>query len=386
MTTTTTAPGAQATTPRPGPLRRYRPAILVGAALVLAVVFAILGNRPTHPGVADPQNPNPEGAQALARVLDREGVDVQVVRGAAAMDNARVDRDTTVVVTSTENLGSSTVRRLTDHLGAARLVLVEPRYGIARLFGEQDSTPILDRTRSTGDCADSRFEDLRIDVDAATSYPDAPTSCFPATGGHLLVQPRPNLTLLGSTDLISNEQVTRADNAAVALRLLGQSDRLVWYVPDPGDLAAGDGVTLGSLLPDWLRPGLVLATVALLAVLWWRGRRLGRLAVEPLPVAISAIESTRSRARLYRKVNDRSYAAHALRAAARRRLAERLSLPRGAADDVAGLVRDLAPYTRLEHARLLALLSHDAAPPADDRDLILLANDLADLMREVHDS
>jgi hypothetical protein len=201
----------------------------------------------------------------------------------------------------------------------------------------------------------------------------------------VLAHPADGLWFLGAEDLITNEHVLRADNAAVALRLLGAHDRLVWYVPDPADVV-GDGVSVSSLLPRWLKPGLLLLAAAVLALLLWRGRRLGRLAVEPLPVTVTAIETTQSRGRLYRRAGDRAHAAAALRQAARRRLADGLGLPRGAADDVPALVRDLAPHTDLDEHRLTALLGTDSPAPGSDHDLIRLADDLADLTREVRRS
>lgn len=385
---TTLTPPAPPTAPAArgaGPLRRYRTAILLAAALVIAVVFAVLGGGARHSGWRDPQNPDPQGAQAVAQVLADQGIEVEVVRNADAFDRARTGTGTTVVITSAENLGPSTARRVEDHLDGADLVVLDPPFGAARFFGVSDTSPLRERVRTDASCSDPRFTGLRIDVEDPTAYPQASGSCFPTSAGPLLVQPRPHLLLLGSTDLISNEHVTRAGNAAVALRLLGQHDHLVWYVPDAGDVAAGDGVRLGTLLPDFLRPALTLGAVALAGLALWRGRRLGRLAVEPLPVWITAIESTRSRGRLYRKVNDRAYAATALRAAARRRLAEQLGLSRRAADEVPGLVRDLAPHTAVPPARLHALLDPDGPQPGSDHDLIDLANALADLMREVRE-
>ena len=46
--------------------------------------------------------------------------------------------------------------------------------------------------------------------------------------------------LFGAGEALTNDQVLRADNAAVALRLLGQDDDLVWYVPTYDDLAGDD--------------------------------------------------------------------------------------------------------------------------------------------------
>jgi hypothetical protein len=188
--------------------------------------------------------------------------------------------------------------------------------------------------------------------------------------------------LLGAAEALTNDQVLRADNAAAVLRLLGQGDRLVWYVPSVDDLVGDDGVSLGTLLPRWIRPGTWLVGAALLALILWRGRRLGALATEPLPVVVKAIETTRSRGRLYRKAGDRGHAAEALRAAARTRVAERLRMGAGARD-VDALVRDVAQHVGRPVAEIDALLGHGAGTPETDHDLITLAGQLAELDREV---
>ena len=133
--------------------------------------------------------------------------------------------------------------------------------------------------------------------------------------GALVAEPRDGVVLLGAVDVLRNGGILEADNAAVALRLLGQHERLVWYVPDVADLAADDAVTLSSLLPGLAAARLWLVALALLALVIWRGRRLGALATEPLPVVVRAIETTRSRGRLYRRADDRAHAAATLRSA-----------------------------------------------------------------------
>ena len=183
------------------------------------------------------------------------------------------------------------------------------------------------RSPRAADCADPRFTDLSLEVDRALEYP-ATGRLLPRRARSLVVEPRPGVVLLGAHEMLSNAQVLRADNAAAALRLLGQGDRLVWYVPSLDDLVADDGVSVASLLPRWIRPGLWLGTIAVLALLAWRARRLGPLATEPLSVVVKAIETTRSRGRLYRKAGDRAHAAAALRGAARARIAERLAAGR----------------------------------------------------------
>ena len=200
-----------------------------------------------------------------------------------------------------------------------------------------------------------------------------------------MAQPRDGVVLLGAVDVLRNGGILEADNAAVALRLLGQHDRLVWYVPDVADLAADDAVTLSSLLPDWLRPGLWLVALALLALVLWRGRRLGALATEPLPVVVRAIETTRSRGRLYRRADDRAHAAATLRAAGRAAAADRLRLPAGGRmhESPDALVRDVARHLGRPVGDVAALLHPHAPAPTTDHDLITLANALAELDREV---
>ena len=59
-------------------------------------------------------------------VLDDQGVDVTVVRGADALDRATLDSSTTVVVASTYLLGNSTTRRLLGGLAGADFVVAGP--------------------------------------------------------------------------------------------------------------------------------------------------------------------------------------------------------------------------------------------------------------------
>jgi hypothetical protein len=223
---------------------------------------------------------------------------------------------------------------------------------------------------------------LAIRVDVATEY-GTDAGCFGGDHGHLVARPRDGVTLLGASALITNDQVLRADNAAVALRLLGQRDRLVWYVPEVTDLLGDDGVSLRTLLPRWIMPGLWILGAAVVALLLWRVRRLGPLVTEPLPVTVKAIETARSRGRLYRKAGDRAHAARALRRATRTSLATRLHLPTAMAADDAALARAVAQHLGRPVEQVRQVLADDAPAPRNDDDLIALANHLAALEREV---
>jgi hypothetical protein len=382
-TTTAAAPDTDRG-PRVSRWRRHRTSLVVAAAAVAAVVVVLLvGDRPATSTPLDPDNPGGQGARAVARVLADEGVDVRIVRGADALDREELGESTTVLVTSTYLLGQSTTQWLLAGLSGADLVVAEPEPGVLGALGlDVQSWTVTPGGDRAAQCSDPLLTGLEVRVDVATEYATA-SGCFSGEHGHLVARPRDGVVLLGASPLLSNDQVLRADNAAVALRVLGQHERLVWYVPEVGDLVGDDGVSLRTLLPEWVLPGLWVVGAAAVALLLWRVRRLGPLVTEPLPVTVKAIETARSRGRLYRKAGDRGHAATALRRATRRTLAARLHLPLSAADDLETLARDVSGHTGRPLAEVHALLADDTPPPAGDDDLISLARDLAALEREV---
>jgi len=381
-TLTAPAPSSSAPSSRAGFLGRNRSTLVVGLGLLVAVVVAVvLGTGTGTATPMDPDNAGPDGTQALARVLGNDGVDVLVARDADSLEKLTVDDRTTVVVVLPYYLGNSTIQRLREHTsGAHSVVVVGAGPGVADALGVAGGgTQVrLNDPRGSG-CDDPRFDGLSLLVDDTTVYPEG--DCFDGKGGAVVTEPQDGLLLFGAEQALTNDQILRADNAAVALRLLGQDDRLVWYVPSLDDLVGDDGVSLRSLLPRWLWPGLALAVVAMGSVIVWRGRRLGPLAVEPLPVVVRAVETTRSLGRLYRRSGDRGHAAESLRRAARARLAERLRLGSTIAPDV--LAREVARRTARPEAEIVAVLGPAGVVPSSDRDLITLARQLAELDREV---
>jgi Domain of unknown function (DUF4350) len=375
ITPTTTGP--------PGTARRVRTLVFFVAFIIaVAVALVFLGGRQaSRPEPLDPTNPQPAGARAVAQVLEDQGVDVTVARNADALEAETVDAGTTVLVTSTENLGKSTAQRLLTHAEPGDLIVLEPSPAITAaldLGTDPYGVPVTEPRR--GDCPDARFDDLTIDVDSGTEY-DLPIGCFIGDEGALLGMTDSGTTVLGAGQILQNGQILREDNAAVALRLLGQNDRVVWYLPDLTDLSGDDSVALSELLPPWLRPALLLTGVATIALIVWRGRRLGPLVSELTPVEVKAIETTLSRGRLYRKASDRAHAAHALRAAVRESLRVRLHLPTQTSPDV--LIRQLAERLGQPADSVAERLSPDAPAPTTDHQLISLANRLAELDEEV---
>ncbi len=375
-----------------GRARGSKGVLVMGVALAFALIAGIWVTQGSekYPGAADPRNPGLNGAQALAKVLDHNGVDVEIVRSAADFDAATIDADTTVVVTGTEQLAPSTLRRLRTHASqAARVVMVEPSYAVLKeIDGTVGSLNVGIFEPVDAQCAGGSgagggsggidLDGLRVQVDAATAYDGE--GCFPTKSG-VLLRPVDGLMLFGAGEALTNDQITRADNAAVALRLLGHDARLVWYVPDAADAVADDAVTIGTLLPRWIGPGLWLVALSLIALVLWRFRRLGPLSVEPLPVVVRAVETTRSRGRMYRRSGDRAHAARALRRAARADIATHLRLDRSAGVDA--VVEATARHLGSPTEPVATLLHDDLTTPTNDPDLVRLAQDLERLRNEV---
>jgi hypothetical protein len=207
----------------------------------------------------------------------------------------------------------------------------------------------------------------------------------PNEGSYLSVQtPRRTVTVIGQSDLMTNEYLDAEGNAALALWSLGRQPSLVWYSPDPLEpMGSGPGrPSLTELLPDWVFWVVIQLLVVVLVAILWRARRLGRLVTEPLPVIVRAAETQEGRARLYRQASARGRAAATLRTSTLRRLAARLAAPAGTTPpQLVSLVAAATGRDPAGEAALLAVLLGPA--PRSDAELVRLADDLDTVEREL---
>ncbi len=194
---------------------------------------------------------------------------------------------------------------------------------------------------------------------------------IPATGS------KPETVVAGLQYVMSNSRILDADNAGVAVRLLGGAPRLVWYQPDVTDSdPAADSF---DPWPAWQWPAVWVLGLAFVLFAVALGRRFGRLVPEPLPVVVKASETTESRARLYQRTHDVARAAAILRQGTIRRLRQRLGSGGPHSDPVAdpAFVALVAAATGLPEIVVAQRLV--GPPPASDDALIALSQDLADL-------
>jgi hypothetical protein len=218
--------------------------------------------------------------------------------------------------------------------------------------------------------------------------PDGGVGCYPLVDGYALVafeQDGRHVTLVGDATPFTNGKIADDGNAALALNLLSAQPKLVWLAPATVGASAdsSDRSSLTSLLPDRLKWAALQLAIAVVLLAIWRGRRLGRLVPEALPVVVRQAETVVGRARLYRRAQACGRAADALRASTRARLAARLGVatsrfsPSG--KDV--LVDAIATHAGRDENDVGSLLYGSA--PVDDRELVSLAQRLAALEREV---
>ena len=354
-------------------------AALVAICAVAATSTYLTAARPG--GRLDPEATGPDGGHALVALLRDQGVTVVVANSVDEAVNA-ARPGSLLLFGQTQRVTSEA---LMNHLADASgdLLLVEPTSRARAAL-----SPGI-RSAGTGSADDAPDCALR-EANQAGAVDFGPSNTFRAVGdatvtscyGGALVRYRDGdrgVTVLGSTEFMTNGALLRAGNAALAMNLAGAHSRLVWFAPqhiEGGSAAKGK---IFDLIPGnvtWMVVQLWL-TVALIAL--WKGRRIGPLVAEDLPVVVRASETVEGRGRLYRSRRARDRAAQALRTATLQRLLPRLGL--GADAQPAAMVQAIAARNRSDPEMLRHILF--GPTPATDSDLVQLSHALDDVERQV---
>ena len=363
--------------------------IISAVSVVLIAVIALATTGSSTKGVPfSATNAAPAGSKAIAEVLRERGVDVSVpttLAGAKATLSGST-RSTLFLVDPNGHLDRTQLRALASR--AEHVIVLSPTYSqIAALAPEVGLAGVVGRNSLSAGCdlpaarAAGRVSGTGsgfrvLDRGAHT------TACFASGTGTFSVvdisRATQHVTVIGTTDAFDNEHVAQRGNAALSLTLLGDNDRLVWYLPTIDDSSAS-GPTIAQLTPAWVGAASALLIVVAIAAAFWRGRRLGPLVIENLPVVVRASETMEGRARLYQKGAARLRALDSLRIGSISRLATQCGLPRLATvDDVIAAV---AAITARDTTVIRSLLL--TADPHSDRELVRLSDELLDLERAV---
>lgn len=371
-------------TPTPSARARVlRPVLVLAAVLLVLALLTVLVPRLTQDTtVLSPDNPGPDGAQALARVLDDHGVDVHHATSASDAVTRGTRADTTLVVVFPSNMDED-VKSAVE--GASDLVYIGTEQYYGQLLpgleptasGTQDSSSTPVEAGGCAAAAGSRAGSVTRGVYGVRADSTWQT-CFNLGDGMWAFAQRTQgdeyRAVIPDSRLVRNSRVAEFGNAALALNALGGRDHVVWYVASLGDTLDGGAVDS----PPWLLPGLLVLAGSALALAAARGRRLGRLVPEDLPTPVPAAETVIGRGRLLRASHQHAHAARSLRIATATRLAARLGVPRTAPPEElhSALVRAGIPAARAQD-----LLWGD--PPTTDAGLVALAENLTDLEESI---
>lgn len=356
----------------------------VAAALAVIVAVSAVGAYLTTPrpgGRMDPNATGPEGAHALVMLLRHRGV--EVVAAGTVDDVTREARPgALVLVAQTPRItGSELMNRLAGLPGD--LLLVAPdalarkalapgiRTGPARAFTHHPDCSLREAQRAGP-------VDLRTTATYLAAQGRSVDSCYDGA----LVRYRDGtrtITVIGSETFMTNADLAREGNAALAMNLAGTSERLIWYAPQHIQGAESGKAAIAGLIPPGVRWLFWQLCVALALAALWKGRRLGPLVAEQLPVVVRASETVEGLGRLYRSHLARDRAAVALRTAALRRLAPRLGL--GPGPEPPALVTAVSTRIGAHPDWLWHLLF--GPPPESDDALVALAHALDDIERQV---
>ncbi|HEV2896147.1 MAG TPA: DUF4350 domain-containing protein, partial [Actinomycetota bacterium] len=336
--------------------------VLVVALVVLAILVVVgtVGRQQAD----DPRSSIPGGAGALGALLAAEGVLVtttnQLDAAAAAAGPAR-----TLVVANAHELEPATARPLLT-AGWGKVILLRPYTDALTAFGVRASRRVPVSGSLAPDCpveAAQRAGTITVTGPPASYVATGPAefACYPTANGHVYLGANTAdgvpVELVGGG--VTNSELSADGNAAFALNVFGTHAEITWLMAR-ADPPSGTTRT-PTLLPPWWSIALAQCAVAFAVVAIWRGRRLGPILSEPLPVRIRAAETVEGHGRLYHRLAARDRAAEALRAGS----IARLSRAFGRAEDPAALSEAVATRTGRDPADVRRLL-FEAVPGSDD--------------------
>ena len=357
---------------------------------VMVLATLVFTQAPSSTAPLSTDNAQPEGARAIAEILRQQGVDVTESATLSGASKA-LGADGTLVIASYYYLDEDQIASILAWPGPV-VWLTPDSYDLDYIheslaYGSSDGeAPVYAQCNlPAAQNADTIVAPgPRINLQWSTA---AVSACFVnSDDGSVLVRvtrtPAEPMSVIAAPSFLSNDGLAEAGNAALALHILGTTDSVAWYM---GTLY--DGSTLGSeghggvvlIAPAWVNAAALAAALVFLIAGLWRGRRVGPLMTEPLPVVVPASEATRGRARLYRRGRAFGHAAAALRAGSARRLAQRLGL--GPHANRATLASAVAASSSADAATVDSLIF--GPPPRDEAAMLDLVRRLDALESEV---
>jgi hypothetical protein len=365
--------------------RALRTPLLVTGLVVLGAIVILIAGTARTSGPFSPDSAKPTGAMALAQLLEDHGVDIT---GTDFLGDATESgAGKTLLVAPTGSLARSDWQRISEAQWS-HVVLIRPTLRALETLapGVLDATETLPEDSRDPGCDLAAAVKAGTATVSGTSYsaPEAAHTCYGDGINNTLVRTEVDgriVDVVGTSRSFTNAELALDGNAALALNLLGTHSELVWYLPqyESSGYDDEDNNDGPPLVPPEVRYVAWALAFAAFVVALWRGRRLGAVVPEPLPVIVHAAETTEGRARLYRRSRARDRAAAALRESALGKLHKAHGIPRRA--EPAAVVSTVAARTGRDPAMLYELLY--GQPPVDDAALMFLSHELDVLTLEV---
>ncbi|MST49882.1 DUF4350 domain-containing protein [Mobiluncus porci] len=377
-----TAPTA---TPRVGEALHQARWIIGGFLLLLvsAVVFGLISN-PTDDNQLSIHNPRPNGAMALAEVLKDRGVKVHDVY--TPRDASQLGENDLLVITGVRDLSEKHLQTLMESPTTNVLFLgtfaqsnrLEP---YVSAVGESNPDGLAPRCKlpaafEAGPLHGSRGSLEPLREPAAACYEVAPGKFaylkFVRPGGL-------TVSFLSEGKSAQNQEITKGSNAAFLLNLMQPADRVGWVVGRTFQLSSPSGAGASpDMVPPAFTQALLLFFAALLVLGLAKGRRLGRIVKEELPVVVHGSETIQGRARMYRNMAAFETTAKHARSYTARKLGENLHLPTPLTAQA--LCWEVANYIDLPVPRVEEILLGRA--PRNATELMGLLKDLNSLVQK----
>lgn len=274
---------------------RWRTGRWILLALVLVTAVATLTTSLTSPrpgGRMDPTATSSEGAHALVTLLRDHGVEVVVADDIAAVERA-ARPDTLVLTAQTFHLGNDDVLRRLAAVPGDRLV-VEPISRTREMLAPEVRLDPKGTAGGPPDCdlrEATRAGDVQFGAsDAFEASGDVSvTRCYEGAVVRYRDAGR-TVTVVGSADFMTNSGLLKRGNAALAMNLAGARPRVIWYAPQRSEGESSGGATIFDLIPDRVMWIVVQLCLVVLLVALWKGRRIGPLVAEQMPVVVRASE------------------------------------------------------------------------------------------------
>ena len=353
---------------------------ITGIIVIIAAIGLALSQSGQNTDRMAADNATPNGAKALIEVLRHEGVTVIVADSLTEATDAVRDPDTTTLFLydAAFYLDESQTERALEL--ADTTVVLQPTYEALDHISSDVALAGYTSGTQDADCdvpAAEAAEEITTTGDGFRILDGDAEGCFADGDVYSLVQ-LDGYTVLGATEALTNGEILSEGNAALGLNLLGANDTLVWYLPTAEDYDT-DIATSSELSPPWVLPVTLTLFLVGFAAILWRGRRLGPLIVENLPVTVKASETMQGRARLYERANARLHTLDSLRIGTIARLAALCGLPVLATVDE--VIATSAGVAALDPSVVRSLLVD--AQPTSDRELVQLSDELLRLEQTV---